>query len=198
MSEQITLEAESHTYRVGERVVPSVTQVLRAIENFDRVPADLLESARRFGQHVHAATDLFDRGVLDEENLDLPLLPYLNAYKLFLSESGFVVQHSEEVVYNAQHKYAGTLDKRGLWKNTTWLIDCKSGAVPRSVGPQTAGYQKACAEPPRRRLCLKLMRNRYRLIACDDASDWHLFLSCLNITQFNARTIHGQHVDEYA
>jgi hypothetical protein len=195
----LEFDAETHTYRFAGKIVPSVTGVLRAIDNFDHVPAELLERARKFGQHVHAATDLFDRGILDEEDLDPLLLPYLNAYKLFLSESGFVVEHSEEKVYSARHKYAGTLDKRGKWKKTSWLVDLKSGAVPRSVGPQTAGYQQACAEPPRRRLCLQLKRNAYKLIACEDASDWHLFLSCLNINHFNARTINsGQRLDEYA
>ena len=154
------------------------------------VDPDLLDRARRFGSHVHLATDLFDKGELDLDSLDANLLPYLNAYKTFLSETGFVVTHSEQRVYNARYKYAGTLDKRGTWKNTTWVLDLKSGAVPRSVGPQVAAYQMACEEKPRKRLCLQLMRNRYKLHRCEDPADWPIFLSCRNIHQFNDRTPH--------
>jgi hypothetical protein len=186
----LTFEQESHTYKWNGRPMPSVTQILRVIENFSMVDPDLLEKARRFGSHVHLATDLFDRGELDEESLDANLLPYLNAYKKFLSETGFVVTHSEQRVYNARYKYCGTLDKRGTWKNTTWVLDLKSGAVPRSVGPQVAAYQMACDEKPRKRLCLQLMRNCYKLHRCDDLTDWSIFLSCRNIHQFNDRTTH--------
>jgi hypothetical protein len=191
MSPDLTFDRATHTYRYGGRVVPSVTTVLRAIDNFDRVDPELLERARVFGSHVHMATDLFDKDDLDEARLDLPLLPYLNAYKTFLSETGFVVTHSEQQIYNARQRYAGTLDKRGIWKGTTWLLDLKSGAVPRSVGLQTAAYQHALEEKPKRRLCLQLMRNRYKLIKCEEASDWSYFVSYLNVHRFNHREIHA-------
>jgi hypothetical protein len=190
---ELTFDVATHTYRYSGRVVPSVTQVLRPIDNFDRVDPELLERARAFGSHVHAATDLFDREDLDEEDLDANLLPYLSAYKLVLSETGFVVTHSEQRLYNARQRYAGTLDKRGTWKGTTWLLDLKSGAVPRSVGLQTSAYQQACEEKPKKRLCLQLMRNRYRLIKCEEASDWSFFVSFLNTYKFMHReTIHAR------
>lgn len=177
----LTFDAGAHVYRYGGRVVPSVTQALQVVSEFGCVDPELLRRAREFGQHVHQATDLFDRGTLDEEALDISLLPYLNGWKLFLIETGFVVTHSEAPVYHPRMRYAGTLDRRGIWKGTTWLLDLKSGAVPRSVGAQTAAYQKACAEPPKRRLCLQLKRNAYQLHRCDDPSDFALFTSCLNI-----------------
>lgn len=178
---ELTFEAATHTYRHGGRVVPSVTQALQVVSEFGNVDPGILETARQFGQHVHLATDLFDRGELDEESLDNALVPYVNAWKHFLSETGFVVTHSESLVYHPRMRYAGTLDKRGTWKGSTWLIDLKSGVVPRSVGAQTAAYQKACTEPPKRRLCLQLKRNTYQLHRCEDPSDFALFTSCLNI-----------------
>ena len=198
----LTFDADSHTYRYGDRPVPSVSRILRIAnirfdesgavqkDGFDFVDPDLLRRARIFGQHVHLATDLLDKGQLDEEQLDLLLLPYLNAYKLFLSETGFHVTHSEELVYHARYKYAGRLDKRGTWRGTTWLLDVKSGLVPRSVGLQTAAYREACVEKPRKRLCLQLMRNRYKLHKCDSDTDWSHFLSALNLHYFNDRTPH--------
>jgi hypothetical protein len=203
MNAGLTFDADSHTYRYGDRPVPSVSRILRIAnirfdesgavqkDGFEFVDPDLLRRARLFGQHVHLATDLFDKGELDEENLDAPLIPYLNAYKKFLSETGFVVTSSEQLIYHARYKYAGRLDKRGTWKSTTWLLDIKSGLVPRTVGLQTSAYQMACDDKPRRRLCLQLMRNRYKLHKCDAATDWHLFLSALNLHYHNERTTHA-------
>jgi hypothetical protein len=198
----LTFDADRHVYAFGGRAVPSVTRILRIAnlrfdesgavmrDGFDFVDPDLLKRARIFGSHVHAATDLFDRGELDEEDLDANLLPYLNAYKLFLQETGFKVTHSEEFVYHPRYHYAGRLDKRGTWKGTTWLLDLKSGVVPRTVGLQTSAYQMACEEKPRRRLCLQLKRNAYKLHRCDETTDWHYFLSAVNLYFFNDRTFH--------
>lgn len=192
LAHAIDFDAATHTYRVAGIVRPSVTQILHPIHNFDHVDPDVLERARQFGTHVHAATDLFDRGILDEDNLDLPLVPYLEAYKTFLLETGFVVTHSEERVYNPRQKYCGTLDRRGTWKGSTWLLDFKSGAVPRSVGLQTAGYQMSLdpGERPKRRLCLQLKRNSYRLIKCEESSDWSYFVGFLNVHRFMHREVH--------
>src|SRR5258708_2729642 len=196
---ELTFDLAPHTYRYGGRVVASVTTVLRPIDNFDRVDPELLERARRFGSHVHQATDLFDRGILDEDELDPGLVPHLNGYKLFLSETGFQVTHSEQQVYNPRQRYAGTLDRQGNWKRTSWLLDLKSGAVPRSVGLQTEGYRQSLPpeERPRRRLCLQLLPNNYKLIACDETSDWSFFVSFLNTYRFlNRTTTHASSENE--
>ena len=185
----IEFDAPTHVYRHEGRVIPSVTQILRAIENFDFVKPEILERAREFGRHAHQATDLFDRGELDEDSLDVALVPYLNGWKKCLLETGMVVTHSEQIVHNARMKYAGTLDKRATWKGTTWLVDLKSGGVPRSVGAQTSAYQMALEDKPRRRLCVQLKPDDYRLIACDKTTDFALFTSCLNIwNHLNERT----------
>lgn len=207
----LTFDADSHTYKYGDRPVPSVTRILRIAnlrfdesgavvqqDGFDFVNPDVLRRARQFGHHVHLATDLYDKGVLDEEQVDIELLPYLGAYKLFLSETGFHVTQSEELVYHARYKYAGRLDKRGTWRGTTWLLDLKSGLVPRTVGLQTAAYQMACAEKPKKRVCLQLMRNRYKLHKCDSDTDWSHFLSALNLYYFNDRSIHARSETEAA
>ena len=176
-----------------------MTSVPTPNHNFDRVDPELLERARRFGQHVHAATDLLDRNNLDEETLDSGLVAHLDGYKLFLLETGFTVTHSEEQLYNPRQKYAGTLDKRGIWKGTTWVLDLKSGAVPRTVGLQTAAYQQACEEKPRRRLGLQLLPNNYKLHACEDPADWSYFVSFLNVHRYMHKGItHASSEDQIA
>lgn len=194
----LTFDADAHVYRWKGRPIPSVTTVLRAIDNFDRVDPQILERARRFGNHVHSATDMLDRGILDEDAIDPALVPYLNGYKLFLVETGFVVTHSEERIYNPRQKVAGTLDKRGTWQSTTWLLDLKSGAIPRGVGLQTEGYRMSLPEKerPRRRLVLQLLPNNYKLRECKDPSDWSLFCSFLNTYRFLNKETHASTEDE--
>jgi hypothetical protein len=181
----ITFNADRHEYHLGDRRLPSVTEVLKAITNFDMVPPDILEAARLFGHHVHLACHYFNLGELDEPTLHPRLAPRIRGYKRFLHQTKFKVLASEEVVHSADFAYAGMLDLRGTFHGKYSLVDLKSGAVPRSVGPQTAGYQRACREPPRRRWCLQLLDDDFRLIPCNGLGDWAMFQSCLNIWNFN-------------
>jgi hypothetical protein len=179
----LTFDRAGHVYRYGGRVVPSVTQVLGMLQDFSNIDPDLLERSAEFGKHVHAMIDLETRGELDEEALDGELLPYLNQWRLFLRESGFKVTASEKQIYHPILGYAGTCDTL-IGQQTSWVLEVKSGAVPRSVGAQLAAYQQALSPKPRRRLCLKLTANDYRLHECKDPRDFSLFVSCLNVWRF--------------
>jgi hypothetical protein len=180
---ELTFDADSHVYRYAGRVVPSVTQVLSILNDFSNVDGELLEAARTRGRHVHAMIDLENRGQLDEEALDGELLPYLDQWRLFLRESGFIVTASETQVYHKALGYAGTADV-GSMQGTSWVLDIKTGSMPRSVGAQLAAYQQALEPRPRRRLCLILNPDGYRLHECKRLSDFSLFQSCLNIWRF--------------
>jgi hypothetical protein len=184
----LTFDTENHVYGYRGRVIPSVTQILGAVLNeYAGIPPDVLERAADFGRHVHAATDLNDRGELDEDALDPQLLGHLKQWRRFLSETGFVVTTIERRVFNKRLGYAGTLDREGLWKNTSWVLDIKTGAVPKSVGPQLSAYQHALDPAPKKRLCVALTANNYKLIPCDEPSDFSIFQSCLNVFNFKAR-----------
>lgn len=184
MSEELQFEADTHTYRFAGQVVPGVTSVLEQLQYLQGVPWALLESARHFGNHVHMACDLFNRGDLDEDSLDPNLAPYLAAYKQFLSQTGFVVTASEQFVHHKRLRYAGRADLFGTWKDTTWVVDLKSGEVPFTIGAQLAAYQGAAVDRPRRRLCVQLGPDGYRLFEQKDLSDFSLFTSALNCYQF--------------
>jgi hypothetical protein len=187
-SAELTFDAGAHEYRFGGRVVPSVTQVLSVLtaNDFDYVDGEELEAARSRGQYVHRAIDLDNRGELDEEALDPEFLPYLTQWRKFLTETRWTVSASEQRVYHPTLRYAGTIDT-GIWQNASWVLDIKTGAVPRTVGPQTAAYQHALTPKPRRRLCLQLQPQRYSLRELRDPSDFSIFTSCLNIWRF----LHG-------
>jgi hypothetical protein len=193
----LTFEAEKHIYRFDGRIVPSVTQVLEPLQHLDGVPWAILEAAREFGSHCHLACHLWNIDALDFDALDPHLVPYVMGWCKFLNETGFKVTESETPVHHAEIGYAGTPDCLGTWQNTTWVVDIKSGVVPCTVGPQLAAYQHAANLRPRRRLCIQLMPNEYRLHEQRDLGDFHIFLSALNVYKFLQKR-NNAHVEQPA
>lgn len=187
---EIAFDEARHEYRVGGRIVPSVTQVLSILSDFSAVPAEVLARAAEFGSHVHQAVHLSNEGTLDEVTLDPALAPYLSAWRDFLIDTGAKVLASEVRVYHPGHHYAGTLDTIVELRGKAVLIDVKTGQVPRTVGPQLAAYEEAYhanEDNPhalRRRLCVQLTGDGYRIHECKNASDWSVFQSCLNVWRF--------------
>ena len=187
---KIEFDEARHEYRVGGRVVPSVTQVLGILNDFGAVPADVLAAAAEFGTHVHHACALDNAGQLDEESLDPALAPYLAQWRRFLAESDAEVLGSEVRVYHPGQFYVGTLDALIRIRGKVAVVDIKTGAVPRSVGAQLVAYEQAYHASDehqhsiRRRLCVQLTGDTYKVHPLTDPADWSLFQSCLNIWRF--------------
>jgi hypothetical protein len=186
LAADLQFDAVEHRYSVAGVRWPSVTEVLNPLNELDGIPKAVLAAAAEFGQHVHMATDLYDKGVLDEPALDANLVPYLTAWKRFLFETGAQVVASEVRVAHPKLRYAGTLDKSVSWlkrgRTRTAQIDIKSGEVPRTVGPQTAAYAEAHEFKFDERYVLQLKPDAtYRLTKLTDLADWSIFLSALNI-----------------
>lgn len=190
---RLDFDAQTHTYTLDGRRLPSVTEVLAPLIDYSRVPQDVLEAAREFGSHVHTACDLFNRDELDWSSLDDALVPYVSAWKQFLEDTGAVVIESETPVYHAQLGYAGTPDVVLAWDSRVVIPDLKSTAVvPPTVGPQTSAYAKAYQhmhggrEPERR--CIQLNADgTYRVHRKREPSDWSYFLSALNCHKFKEK-----------
>lgn len=188
----IDFNVERHEYRLptGARI-RSVTDALSVVTNFDRIPPETLERARIFGHHVHKTIHYFCIGNLHEPSLTPDVRSRLFGFKRFMHDTKFEVTASEEIVVDRSERYCGTLDLRGRWlrrgRRDSALIDLKSGAVPKTVGPQTAGYQYACDEPPRLRFALQLGENTYRAIPLTDKADYSFFISCLNVFKFSLK-----------
>jgi hypothetical protein len=178
----------AHRYTLDGRELPSVTQILRGLDDFSNVPARVLEKARDRGSRVHAACNLDVLGILDENTVDDEVAPYLAQFRKFLRESGFTPTLTECRVYDERLWYAGTLDLFGDLPGCIDVqIDIKSGAIPRSVGPQTAAYSnglyKRAGIMTRKRFVLKLEAGKYSLIQLDRADDFGAF--CHALQRFN-------------
>jgi hypothetical protein len=200
-------DESTHTYSVDGQKWPSVTAILDPLLELDGIPRAALEAAAQFGSHVHMATDLYDKGQLDEEALDPHLAPYLAGWKAFLRESGAVVLASELRVSHRLLKVAGTLDKLVRWQKhkqlvpaRRYILDVKSGAdVPWTVGMQTSGYRELYldqfglvseeGEPlATTRLCVHLKpEGKYKLHVLDDSRDRNDFISAVNFHNLRKR-----------
>lgn len=189
---QLDFEASSHTYRLDGKVVPSVTQALTLLEDFEHVPMHLLEAARLFGGHVHEACHLWNTGEIDWATLDVVLVPYVEQWAKFVESNDITIIASELAVAHPLYKYAGRMDVLAEWDRRRCLIDIKSGAVPKTVGPQTAAYAEAYE---RAKPCIRIAR-RYCVQLTGEAdkpakahrltnpADFPIFQSALNCWRF--------------
>jgi hypothetical protein len=108
--------ADGHIYTdapvdgVG-RVYPSVTTILKAEGFINTAYYD--DWSRDRGSMIHLATAYDDQGELDEETLDPVIIPYLEAWRRFRKESGFIPEQIEPPMMSTVYRYAGTPDRIG-------------------------------------------------------------------------------------
>lgn len=128
--------------------LPSVTQILSTVglgQDLSRIDADVLEAARERGSAVHAAIEADHYGYAYE--LDPELKPYLDAYHLFVEQTGHEPIVSEYELVDREWRVVGHPDREGWHQRTTRaLYDFKSG------GAQGAEYQLAAYRFIRNRL----------------------------------------------
>jgi hypothetical protein len=157
----VTLDERSHTYLVDGKPTPSVTQVLPSHWHF--VDPDELRIAGERGRHVHLACELHCKGELDEASLDPELVPYLDGWKNFISDTGFVAQFTEKRIESIIHGFlvVGMCDVIGTMQPLApgkiraierqrmrrhgyplCLVEIKSGVLLPTAALQTAAYKR--------------------------------------------------------
>lgn len=192
----IDFDPETHTYTKDGLVVPNVTSILNPLVDLSKVPKAILEYKRQLGQAVHIATELDDKGLLDEASVSKEILPYLMAWRKFIDDTRFEPIEIEHRIFSKRHWYAGTLDRVGYFDGLS-LIDIKTTVIMEPVaGPQTAAYSEAYnyrrKNKIRGRYAVQLDADgTYQLHEYTDKTDFSVFLSCLCL--HNWRTKHGKH-----
>lgn len=200
----LTLDEATHTYRLGDRVLPSVTQVGDWMDAYAGVPADVLALAADRGRAVHLACELDDADELG--SVPDVIAPYVEAWRALKRETGAVIHAVEERIVDPVYGYAGTLDRvmafplLKRWRPADLaIVEIKAtAALPPSAGPQTAAYLAAWnvhAYPDlpglgkcNRRFVAHLRGDgTYRLHECTDATDRAVFLAGLTLYHWRAR-----------
>lgn len=155
----LTFEPIEHRYTWNGIVVPSVTQALKAanILDYRHIPQDILQRAAIRGTAAHKACELWDLETLNEETLDEEIRPYLEAYKRFTVETGWIPGRIEERHFNRTYTYAGTFDRIGLLNGALVCLDFKTGMVMDGHRAQLAAYCMMMPQPRRfQRIALQL------------------------------------------
>lgn len=191
----LQFDETTHRYFVGGRASLSVTQILElsGITDFSSVNKDLLDRACKFGQAAHRATELHDLGTLDKSSLDAPLVPYLDAWKSFVSDEISEMVEIEQPIWSARFHFAGTPDRIAKdTKGRLVLLDIKtSRELSTSVRLQTAGYALAWEEIEglkiARRIGVLLGEIGYAKEEYSDRSDRDDFLACARVAAFKLK-----------
>lgn len=171
--------------------LPSVTTVLKETRliDYSMIPQDVLEAASKRGTAVHLALQFFDEGDLDESSLSDEIRPYLEAYKTFLEQTGFVPAMIEQRVWSPTYRYAGTLDRTGTFPRADGgvdlvCLDFKTGIPMKGHPLQLAAYVACLPEPRKyRRMSLYLKPDVWTLVefeAKNYREDLGVFLHALS------------------
>ena len=132
---RLEFDEESHRYRFGARVVPSVTQVL---ERAGLVDAQFVtRDALARGSAVHAE---IARLIVD--GTGEPSAYAVQAMR-FCEDLDVRIIATEEMVFHPLAWYAGRIDLVCKINGRVWLIDWKLNTIYKTVGPQLAAYKEA-------------------------------------------------------
>ena len=165
-----------------------------------RIPDFQRDTAANVGSAVHHYAEQISRG--EEFQIELDLLPYVEAYKRFLADYAPDFKSLERMVFSEKHGYGGTFDSIAVIAGSTYLIDTKtSKSVYEETAMQLAALANAdwCGLPgdPKKYRIPKVTRyavlhirpdqyaRGYRLIEfrVTDA-DFDAFLACLRLTSW--------------
>ena len=147
----ITFDEATHTYTIGGKVVPSVTQMLDVLtyETYGKIDKAVLEYASKRGTAVHEATVDYD--LTDSAEVDAEIEPYIEAYAQFVNDFSPNYFGIEEIVTDEEHRYAGTVDRYGMMNKRLFILDIKTIASPNRMtyiktALQTKLYQIAIGD----------------------------------------------------
>lgn len=191
LADQLHFDEAEHVYTMAGKRLPSVTQILAPIIDYSGVPAHILAAAANRGVAVHKATELYDADTLDWTTVSDEILPYLEAWINFRTESGIELVAREVRTYHPGLQYAGTIDVVGRIRGKLCIADIKScRELMPSAGPQTAGYMdswnQTAEEKATHRYGIHLKSDgTYELVPLKNMNDKAVFMACYLINKFN-------------
>lgn len=198
---KITYDAATHEYRRFGVRLDSVSSVLPYLSNewLDANP-QVLKKAEERGHRIAKMVEETARGATFETAETVA--NFYQPYSEFLKDAGFKILTNEYLfaselfVYHDLLDYVGRLDLVGVCENLSKdvvVIDVKATALlPKTVGPQTAGYLEAYNRnakfyglpKAKKRGVLWLTAQKYKYLPLDNPLDWPRFTSRLTDTRW--------------
>lgn len=174
-------DAETHTYTINDRTVPSVTQVLKGVFGDEIWYKDWY--AER-GRAIHQAIHYLVQNRLNYDSLDERIVGQIQAFTKFLTETGFTVLNSEIQMYSNTYQFAGTADLILSDKaNNLILADIKS-SIESKVDLQLAGYSILYGQKSLKKYCAVGLKEdgNYKMRWVNDIKiSERVFMSCLTV-----------------
>jgi len=127
-------DSATHSYLLGERKLPSVTEIVMSVYGSSYIASEFHLNK---GSMVHRAVALYLQGILDETTIDERIAGKLQAAKTAIKELGIKPALIETPMYHKILLYGGTLDVLPV---DGILTDWKSGHSALATPPQLGGY----------------------------------------------------------
>ena len=139
--DNFNFDAEAHVYTLDGVRLPSVTEIIRPLVDYEGVKPDVLEFARVRGTAGHLTCALYDQNDLDMDTLDPQLHGYLAAWVAFTDHFHPRWGTIETPIYSKTYGVAGCPDRTGQidFKSTIVEIKLTAELMP-STGVQLSGY----------------------------------------------------------
>ena len=153
----LCFDAKQHKYFVGDRELISVTTLLKVMGLQWYPNNEAVRLKMELGSYVHQITEYYDKNRLGysvkfypeniykndairKENGMHEALPYFEAYKKFLTETGCEVIEVEKRYYHPAWWYAGTIDRLARINGQLTILDIKTGISIPATALQIGGY----------------------------------------------------------
>lgn len=142
---ELTFDEFSHTYRLNELIIPSVTTVMKLLSDdfYRAVDPDVLERAAKRGTAIHNAVENYAKFGI--EDIPPTYAGYFQGFREWWELQQPEVLATECRVYHKILRYAGTADLLCVIGGRVTLVDYKSSAQVNSklCAVQLEGYDRA-------------------------------------------------------
>ena len=134
----LTFDPELHAYTINGIQVPSVTKIVGSV--YPRYQVDDFYLNR--GRVIHKCAELLLQG--KKFTVDERVAGRVEAVKLFLNQTQFQAEVTEQQMGSEKYMFAGTLDAVGSLQGRQVILDWKSSRCPEPDFLQLVGYSILC------------------------------------------------------
>ena len=175
-------DKETHSYWLDDEQIPSLSEIIRPLDNYSAVPPGILANKAEFGTNVHETIRLHLDGTLDYDNLSDGNIRAINLFETFrldpLIPGG--IREWEKPTYNEKLGYGTTPD-----------LVCEEAIIEIKTRPmklfrdavQLVAQGKCFPDFPAKSyfvLHLDIKKNKYDLKKCEHPMAWSAFRKLLD------------------